>query len=68
MSKTNYRSMSMAELVERLENGEMQTSPNLGAELMKRMEEEDTHYSNTPEDIERWKADLKESARRLLST
>lgn len=64
MSNTDYRAMSDGELVERLEKGEMQTNPDLYAELMRRMEEEGTHYSNTPEDEERWKADIAESARR----
>lgn len=66
MSNTDYRAMSDGELVDRLEKGEMQTNPDLYAELMRRMEETGTHYSNTPEDKERWKADVAESARREL--
>ena len=57
----------MAELVDRLENGEMQNKPDLYTELMKRVEEAGTCYSNTFADVERWKADTKKSANRLLS-
>lgn len=67
MSKHDYRLMTMAELVNQLENGEMQTNAELCAELMRRIEEEGTHYSNIPEDIERWKSDIKESIRRIHS-
>ncbi len=67
MSNTDYRAMSDGELVERLEKGEMQTNSDLEAELMRRMEEEGTHYNNTPEDKERWKVDIAESVRKGLS-
>lgn len=63
MSKTDYRLMSMAELVDRLENGEIQTNAELCMELMRRVEQEGIHY-NRSEDTERWKTDSKESARR----
>jgi len=61
---SDYCEISDRELMERLENGEMQTNSNLCVELMRRMEEKGTHYSNTPEDKERWKADIAASARR----
>jgi len=45
----------------------MQTNSDLEAELMRRMEEEGTHYNNTPEDKERWKVDIAKSVRKGLS-
>ncbi|MBV8884656.1 MAG: hypothetical protein JO235_11765 [Chroococcidiopsidaceae cyanobacterium CP_BM_RX_35] len=64
MSNIDYQSMSDRELVNRLEKGEMQTNPDFYKEFMRRMKEEGTLYSNTPEDEERWKADVASSARR----
>jgi len=66
MSNIDYQAMSDGELVDRVEKGEMQTNPELSAEFMRRMETEGTSYSNTPEDKERWKADIASSARRGL--
>ncbi len=66
MSNTDYHAMSDGELVDRLEKGEMQTNLDFYAEFMRRMEEEGTLYSNTPEDEERWKADIASSAQKGL--
>jgi len=67
MSNIDYQAMSDGELVDRVEKGEMQTNPELSAEFMRRMETEGTSYNNTPEDKERWKADIAASVRRGLS-
>ncbi len=67
MSNIDYHAMSDGELVNHLEKGEMQTNPDFYAEFMRRMEEEGTLYRNTPEDAERWKADIASSARRGFS-
>lgn len=64
MSNVDYHAMSDEELVERLEKGEIQTDPDLYAEFMRRMEEKGTFYHNTPEDEQRWKADIASSAQR----
>lgn len=64
MSNIDYHAMSDGELVDRLEKGEMQNNPDLYAEFMRRIEQEGTLYSNTPEDEARWKADIASSARR----
>lgn len=64
MSNTDYQAMSDGELVNRLEKGEMLTNPDLYIEFMRRMGEKGTFYSNTPDDEERWKADIASSARR----
>lgn len=58
MSDINYRMLSDAELVERLERGDMQSDLECYAEFMRRMEEEGTLYHNTPEDEARWLADI----------
>lgn len=65
MSDNDYRSMSNRELMDRLEKGELQTNPDLCAEFMRRMEEQGTSYSNTPEDIARWKSDVAASAEKI---
>lgn len=64
MSNIEYHAMSDRELVDHLEKGEMQTNPDFYAEFIRRMEEEGTLYSNTPEDKEKWKLDIAFSARR----
>jgi hypothetical protein len=64
MSNIDYHAMSDGELVEQLEKGEMQTNPDFYAEFLRRMEEKGNLYHNTPEDEERWKADIASSARR----
>ncbi len=64
MFNTDYQAMSDEELVDRLEKGEMRYSPELSTEFVRRMEEEGTLYQNTPEDRERWKIDIAESARK----
>ena len=58
MSDIDYRALSDAELVERLEQGAMQSDSQCYAEFMRRMEEEGTLYHNTPEDEARWFADI----------
>lgn len=58
MSSIDYRLMSDKELVDRAERGEMQINSDLYAEYMRRMDEQGTSYRNTPEDVERWKADI----------
>jgi hypothetical protein len=64
MSDFNYHAMSDGELVERLEKGEMQTNSDLYAEFIRRMEEKGILYNDTPQDEERWKADIASSIRR----
>lgn len=64
MSNTDYRLISNKELIDRAEQGEMQTNPDLYAEFVRRMDEQGTSYSNTPEDVERWKADIALSAQK----
>lgn len=64
MSNKDYSAMSDRELIELLEKGEMQIHPDLYVEFMKRMEEQGTVYHNTPEDEERWKADVASSIHR----
>lgn len=64
MSNTDYFTMSDGELVERLEKGEMQTNANLYREFMRRMREKGTVYNNTPEDEQRWKADIAASTQK----
>ncbi len=64
MSSVNYHAMSDEELVERLEKGEIQTDPDAYAEFMRRMQEKGTVYHNTPEDEQKWFADIASSARR----
>ena len=64
MSSIDYRLMSDKELVDRAEQGEMQTNSNLYAEYMSRMDEQGTSYRNIPEDVERWKADITASAQK----
>lgn len=58
MSSIDYRALSDAELVERLEQGDMQSDLECYAEFMRRMEVEGTLYHNTPEDRARWSADI----------
>lgn len=58
MSNVDYQALSDAELVERLEQGDMQSDPQCYAEFMRRMEAEGTLYQNTPEDRARWSADI----------
>lgn len=58
MSSIDYRALSDAELVERLEQGDMQSDWECYAEFMRRMEAEGTLYQNTPEDRARWSADI----------
>lgn len=58
MSSIDYRALSDAELVKRLEQGDMQSDLECYAEFMRRMEEEGTLYHNTPEDRARWAADI----------
>ncbi len=65
MSDINYRTMPEKELTERMENGELSKNPDLYAEHKRRMKEFGTSYEYTPEDIERWKKDVEESARKL---
>jgi hypothetical protein len=64
MSNTDYLAISDGELVEQLEKGEMQTNPDLYAEFIRRMEEKGTLHNNTPEDEQRWKADIAASAQK----
>lgn len=64
MSKFNYQLMTDAELIDRLEKGEMQTNLDLYIEFLKRIEEHGTEYRNTPEDIARWKADTLKSVQK----
>ncbi|MBD2308165.1 hypothetical protein H6G17_22080 [Chroococcidiopsis sp. FACHB-1243] len=64
MSDFNYRAISDRELVKRLEKGEMQTNSDLYAESIGRMEEKGILYNDTPQDEERWKADIASSVRR----
>lgn len=64
MSSINYRLISDKELVDRVEQGEMQINSDLCAEFMRRMNEQGTSYKNTPEDEERWKADIALSAQK----
>lgn len=66
MSNIDYRTMSDKELIDRLEKGEMQSNSDLYAEFIRRTEERGTSYDNTPEDEERWEADMAESVRRGL--
>lgn len=56
--------MTDKELVDRAERGELHTNSDLYVEYMRRMDEEGTSYRNTPEDIERWKADIAASAQK----
>jgi hypothetical protein len=58
MSNIDYHALSDEELVERLEKGEMQTNPDFLAEFMRRMEENGIVYHNTPEDEQKWFADI----------
>ena len=58
MSDIDYRALSDAELVERLERGDLQSDSQCYAEFMRRMEEEGTIYHNTPEDEARWLSDI----------
>lgn len=63
MSNIDYHALSDEELVEWLEKGEMQTNPDFLAEFMRRMEENGTVYHNTPEDEQKWFADIADSVR-----
>lgn len=65
MSNTDYRLISNKELIDRSEQGEMQTNPDLYAEFMRRMDEQGTSYNNTPEDDARWKNDIALSAQKV---
>lgn len=58
MSDIDYQALSDAELVERLEQGDMQFDSQCYAEFMRRMEVEGTLYHNTPEDEARWLSDI----------
>lgn len=58
MSSINYQSLSDAELVKRLERGDLQSDSQCYAEFMRRMEVEGVRYHNTPEDRARWSADI----------
>lgn len=58
MSSIDYRTLSDAELVEGLEQGDMQSDSLCYAEFMQRMEVEGTLDRNTPEDRARWSADI----------
>lgn len=58
MSNVDYQALSDAELVERLERGDLQSDSQCYAEFMRRMQEEGTHYQNTPEDRARWLSDI----------
>lgn len=58
MSNIDYQALSDAELVERLERGDLQSNLECYAEFMRRMEVEGTLYHNTPEDEARWFADI----------
>jgi hypothetical protein len=58
MSSINYQSLSDAELVERLEQGDMQSDSQCYAEFIRRMEVEGTLYHNTLEDEAKWSADI----------
>lgn len=64
MSNIDYRLLSDKELVDRAERGELLKNTDLYAEYMRRMDEFGTSYSNTPEDVERWKADIALSAQK----
>ena len=59
------RLISNKELIDRAEQGEMQTNPDLYAEFMRRMDEQGNSYSNTSENVERWKADIALSAQKI---
>lgn len=65
MSSIDYRLLSDKELVDRAERGELLTNTDLYAEYMRRMDEFGTSYSNTPEDVERWKANIALSAQKV---
>jgi hypothetical protein len=58
MSSIDYQSLSDAELVERLEQGDLQSDFQCYAEFIRRMEVEGTLYHNTPEDEAKWSADI----------
>ena len=64
MSSIDYRLLSDKNLVDRAERGELLTNTDLYTEYMRRMDEFGTSYSNTPEDVERWKADIALSAQK----
>ena len=65
MSNVDYRLISDEDLVDRFEQGEMQINSELCTEFMRRMNELGVKYKNTPEDEERWKADIAFSAQRI---
>lgn len=65
MSNNDYQLLTDKELIDRAEQGELSKNPELYAEFMRRMDEFGTSYSYTPEDIERWKADVAASAKRI---
>jgi hypothetical protein len=64
MSELNYQLMPDADLTDRLEKGEMQTNPDLYIEFIRRTEEQGTEYSNTTENVARWKADTLKSVQK----
>jgi hypothetical protein len=63
-NSTNNHLMPDAELIAHLEQGAMQSNPELYAEFLKRMEEQGEHYTNSPEEWERFKSDSHQSVQK----